>query len=74
MSKLPVISGATCVKALEQIGFTFRRQRGSHIIMRRDDPYAMIVVPNHKTLKPGTLRKIIRDTGLTIDEFIALLD
>jgi predicted RNA binding protein YcfA (HicA-like mRNA interferase family) len=41
--------------------------------MQRDDPYAVTVVPNHKTLKPGTLRKIIRDAGLTVDEFIALL-
>ena len=74
MSKLPIISARECIKALEKIDFYVRRQRGSHIIMRRDDPYAMVVVPDHKTLKPGTLRKIIRDAGLTVDEFIDLLD
>ena len=73
MSKLPVVSATDCIKALEKIGFIIRRQKGSHVIMRRDDPYAMIVVPDHKTIKPGTLRKIIRDAGLTVDEFVALL-
>jgi len=74
MSKLPVISGQDCVKALQKIGFVIRRQKGSHIIMQRHDPYAMVVVPNHKTMKPGTLRKVIRDAGLSVDEFNALLD
>lgn len=73
MSRLPVISGAACVKALDKIGFRIRRQKGSHIILQRETPYAMVVVPNHKTIKPGTLRKIIRDAGLTVDQFIALL-
>lgn len=73
MSKLPVISGANCIKALEKAGFSVRRQKGSHVMLRRDNPYALVVVPDHKALKPGTLRKIIRDTGLTVDEFIVLL-
>jgi len=74
MSKLPVISGADCVRTLEKIGFAIRRQKGSHIILRRDDPFAMVVVPDHRSLKPGTLRGIIRDSGLTVEEFVALLD
>lgn len=73
MSKLPTISGRECVNALERAGFYINRQRGSHIIMRRDDPYAQVVVPNHKTLDRGTLRGIIRQAGLAVDEFIALL-
>ncbi len=73
MSKLTVISGLDCVKALKKIGFRNRRQKGRHVVMRRDDPYALVVVPDHDTLAPGTLRKIIRDTGLTVDEFIALV-
>ncbi len=74
MSRLPVISGSDCVQALQRIGFTIRSQKGSHIILRRDDPFAMIVVPDHRSLKPGTLRRIIRDAGLTIEAFVALLD
>jgi len=50
MSKLPVISGAECVKALKQIGFVVDRQRGSHIIMIREDPRTTVSVPEHNEL------------------------
>ena len=73
MSKLPVISGADCVKALGKIGFEVYRQRGSHIVIVRTSPPAQTTVPNHKELDRGTLRAIIRQTGLTIEEFTALL-
>ncbi len=73
MSKLPNISGSECVKALGKIGFYFKRREGSHIIIRRDDPFAQTVVPDHKELDRGTLRAIIRQTGLTVDEFVKLL-
>ncbi|MEA3476411.1 MAG: type II toxin-antitoxin system HicA family toxin [Candidatus Cloacimonadota bacterium] len=73
MSKLPKISGCQCVNALEKMGFYFKRQHGSHIILRRDKPFAQIVVPDHKELDRGTLRAIIRQSGLTIDEFIKCL-
>jgi predicted RNA binding protein YcfA (HicA-like mRNA interferase family) len=73
MNKLPRVSGAEVVAALQKIGFIERRQKGSHIVMRRDDPYAQVVVPYHKELDSGTLRAIIRHAGLTIDEFVALL-
>lgn len=73
MSKLPVVSGAECVKALSKVGFVVYRQRGSHITMVRSTPSAQTTVPNHKELDRGTLRAIIRQAGLTVDEFIALL-
>jgi len=73
MSKLPVISGRECVRALESAGFYFKRQEGSHIVMRRDEPFSQIVVPNHKELDKGTLRAIIRQAGLEVDDFIKLL-
>ncbi|RJP20346.1 MAG: type II toxin-antitoxin system HicA family toxin [Candidatus Omnitrophota bacterium] len=73
MSEIPVISGRECVKALEKLGFYFKRQQGSHIVMRRDDPFAQIVVPDYKTLDRGTLRSIIRQTGIRVDEFINLI-
>lgn len=55
MSKLPQISGMECVRALEKMGFYLKRQRGSHMVMRRDDPFAQLVVARHKTLDRGTL-------------------
>lgn len=73
MSKLPVVSGAECVKALEQIGFAVDRQRGSHIVLVREDPRITVSIPNHKELDRGTLRAIIRQVGLSVDEFIELL-
>jgi predicted RNA binding protein YcfA (HicA-like mRNA interferase family) len=73
MSKLPVISGAQCVKALEKISFIVERQRGSHIILVRDEPRITVSVPSHKELDRGTLRAIIRQVGLSVDEFVRLL-
>ena len=73
MSKLPRISGRECVKALEKTGFYFKRQEGSHIILRRDKPFAQVVVPDHKELDKGTLRSIIRMADLSVDEFTKCL-
>jgi predicted RNA binding protein YcfA (HicA-like mRNA interferase family) len=73
VSRLPVVSGAECVKALGKVGFEVYRQRGSHIVMVRTSPPAQTTIPNHKELDRGTLRAIIRHSGLTIEEFVALL-
>ena len=73
MSKLPVVSGHDCVKALEKAGFYFKRQEGSHIVLRRDDPFSQVVVPDHNELDRGTLRAIIRQAGMSVDEFAKLL-
>ena len=74
MSRLPKISGRECVKALETVGFCFKRQEGSHMIVRRDTPFAQVVVPDHKELDRGTLRAILRLAGLTVEQFTKLLD
>ncbi len=74
MTKLPVVTGKECVDALLRAGFQFKRQKGSHIILVREDPAARVVVPNHhKGLKPGTLRQILRDADLSVDDFVELL-
>jgi predicted RNA binding protein YcfA (HicA-like mRNA interferase family) len=73
MSSLPRISGRECVKTLLKAGFVQRRQHGSHIILRRDNPFAQLVVPDHKELDRGTLRAIIHQAGLTVDEFVRLM-
>jgi predicted RNA binding protein YcfA (HicA-like mRNA interferase family) len=73
MSKLPRVSGAEVVAALGKLGFYVRRQRGSHIILRRNEPFAQVVVPNHRELDSGTLRAILRQIGISVDEFKALL-
>ena len=73
MSKLPQVSGPELVRALEKLGFSVRRQHGSHIIMRRDDPYAQTVVPNHRQIDRGTLRAILRQIGITPEDLTSLL-
>lgn len=73
MTKLPVISGQECIKALQRAGFYIDRQRGSHITLVRDHPPGRATVPNHKVLKRGTLRAIIRDCNMTVEEFLELL-
>ena len=73
MSGLPRISGRECVKALNKIGFYLKRQEGSHIILRRNEPFAQLVVPDHKELDRGTLRAIIRQAGISVGEFTKLL-
>ena len=72
MSRLPRISGRACVKTLTKGGFYLKRQHGSHMILRRDDPFAQVVVPDHKELDRGTLRSIIRQAHLGVDEFMEL--
>ena len=73
MSKLPQVSGDDLVRALQKRGFIVRRQQGSHIIMRRDDPFAQTVVPNHRQIDRGTLRAILRQTEITAEELLDLL-
>ena len=73
MSKLPQVSGAELVRALIKLGFTVRRQHGSHIILRRDDPFAQTVVPDHRQLDRGTLRSILRQSGIAPEDLAILL-
>ena len=73
MTKLPTdLSGQELVNILIRLGFVFQRQSGSHIILRRESPYARVSVPNHKTLRIGTLRTILNDAGLTVEELVTL--
>ncbi len=73
MRKLPSISGKQCVSALQKVGFIYKRQTGSHIVLRRDDPFSQLVVPNHDELDRGTLRAILRQADISVDNFIKML-
>jgi predicted RNA binding protein YcfA (HicA-like mRNA interferase family) len=66
--RLPVVSGAELIHALERRGWQVIRQRGSHVRLRHPDRQAFLVVPLHKELKRGTLHGILRDAGLAADE------
>ena len=71
MPKLPRISGKRCRKALGKLGFSDVRQKGSHLVMRRGD--SGCVIPMHKEIKTGTLAGVLRQSGVSVEEFIAAL-
>ncbi len=72
--KLPVVSGGEAVKAFRTLGYEVDEQHGSHIILRNAyPPHRRLSVPNHKELAKGILRALIREAGLTVEEFAELL-
>lgn len=71
--RLPVVSGADLIKALERIGWEQVRQRGSHVRLKHPDRTVPLVIPLHRELKRGTLNGILRDAGLGRDELRDLL-
>ena len=67
-----MVSGADTIKALERAGFTQVSQRGSHVKLRRQDG-RIAIVPLHRELARGTLRSILKQAGISADEFADLL-
>jgi len=72
MSRLPVCSGQDAIRAFQKVGYQVDHQTGSHVI-RRHAPMRRLTVPNHRELAKGTLRALIREAGLTKEEFVQLL-
>ena len=74
-SRLPTIGSRDVTKALERVGFAQvpGRGKGSHTFLYREDPPTGITVPQANPVSRGTLRAIIRQAGLTVDEFLKLL-
>jgi predicted RNA binding protein YcfA (HicA-like mRNA interferase family) len=70
--KLPVVSGVQLIKAFGKIGYYIRAQQGSHIHLRHSIK-PPLTVPKHKEIARGTLRAIIHQAGLSVDEFVELL-
>jgi predicted RNA binding protein YcfA (HicA-like mRNA interferase family) len=73
--KLPAVSGEQTVKALVKAGFLAVRQKGSHVRLEKETPERMIklTVPLHETLKKRTLHMILKEAGLSVEEFTELL-
>lgn len=71
MPKLPRVSGAEVVRALERLGFAVARQRGSHIVLRRGSTGC--VVPNHRKLKTGTLAGVLKQAGVSAEDLMKVL-
>jgi predicted RNA binding protein YcfA (HicA-like mRNA interferase family) len=74
VSKLPSVKPKNLAKIAERLGFVFDRQKGSHAVYLRHEDHRRTVIPMHnKDLKPGTLRGILADLGITSEELIKLL-
>jgi len=66
------VSGQELVKVLLRVGFVVNRQRGSHIILRRGNPFARVVVPDHNQVRPRTLRQTLNEAQLTVEHLLEL--
>lgn len=74
MPPVPLVSTHNAIKAFEKVGYQVNHQTGSHIILRRrEPPHLHLSIPNRRQLPRGTLRRLIRDAGLTVEEFTKLL-
>jgi predicted RNA binding protein YcfA (HicA-like mRNA interferase family) len=75
MPKLPILSALEVIKALNSQGFQVISQKGSHIKMKKKTPdkTLVVIVPDYPEIPAGTLKSIIRQAGMTDDEFIKLL-
>ena len=69
MPELPRVSGAEARRGFERNGWVMRRQKGSHMILTKPGSIVSLSVPDHDELAPGTLRKLIRLAGMTVEEF-----
>ncbi len=70
--KLPRVSGEQVIKALVKAGWNVERQRGSHVVLFKEGA-GIVVVPLHRELDRGTLRAIIKQSGMSVGEFVDLL-
>ncbi len=70
-STLPVLSGREVVRVFETFGWQFVRQSASHIIMVKEGEQVTLSIPDHREVAKGTLRSLIRNAGLTVQEFVS---
>jgi len=75
MPNLPHLSGREIIRELERLGFVQARQRGSHVVMKKSTPEGDIgcVVPLHKEVAIGTLHSILKQAGVSADEFLKVV-
>lgn len=69
MGRLSNISGKEAVKIFEKFGYLVDHQTGSHMILWHESK-PILSIPNHRELAPGLLRSLIRQAGITVDEFL----
>ena len=73
MPALPVVSGREAVRAFQHFGWEFDRQRGSHMVLLKTGSIVSLSVPDHREVAKGTLRSLIRDAGITVEQFVSAI-
>ncbi|MBF0520437.1 MAG: type II toxin-antitoxin system HicA family toxin [Nitrospirae bacterium] len=73
MGKLANISGKDVVKAFQKLDWQIAGQVGSHVVMTKEGMRVNLSIPQHKELSVGTLRALIRNAGLTVEDFLKIL-
>ena len=74
MTRMPLVSGREAVRAFEKAGYEVDHQTGSHIILRHQHaPYRRLTIPNHTEISKGTLKAILRQSGIAVEQFRELL-
>ena len=71
MTNIPAMSGREVIRTFENLGWRIDRRRGSHVVMLKPGQVGSLIIPSHKEVRKGTLRALIEDAGLTVDEFKA---
>jgi predicted RNA binding protein YcfA (HicA-like mRNA interferase family) len=76
MPELPVVTGPDAIKAFEQAGFVLARVEGSHHILKKPGHRYLLTVPVHgnRSLKPGTLRGLLRGADMSVEQFVSFLE
>jgi predicted RNA binding protein YcfA (HicA-like mRNA interferase family) len=73
MGKLPVVSGWEALEAFRRLGWIYKRRESSHLILTKPGVFAALCVPDDAEIKPGTLRALIGNAGISVDDFLAAL-
>ena len=72
MTGLPVVSGAQAVRRFERAGWVVARRKGSHLMLTHPQMRATLSIPQHRELDRGLLRALIRNAGMSVDDFVSL--
>jgi predicted RNA binding protein YcfA (HicA-like mRNA interferase family) len=73
-SSIPTLSGREVVRAFSKAGWEMARQRGSHMVLVKQGQMASLSVPDHREVAKGTLRSLIRSSGMTVEQFVGFLN
>ena len=73
MSKFPLLPARKVINAMIRLGYFIDHQKGSHVVLKRNDGQRTVVIPDHNELDRGTLKAILKQSGVEIEELLSVL-